>query len=666
MKIYSKTLAWIAAATLACCSNSAAAGQAPQPRDNATGQVFTLGEVVVQGQADTISKVTTVDTVQKETMDLTSSTNVADALKTVPGVILTVGSKNEKTFTIRGFTQRYIPVFYDGIPISIPYDGYVDLGKLPTGAVSEITVSKGISSSLYGPNTMGGVVNIISRKPEKPFEADFDTGWSQGSRWDSNINLGSRLGKFYCMANYGYTDQDAYVLSEHHRNGLNQSGHRRENSDIENQNSGSFKIGFLPADGHEYALGFTRVKSEWGLPPEEGTIAPKYWRFTEWEKSTYYFIGDTKLADTLQLKTRIYRDEYYNELDSYDNELYQTQYAGYSFHSTYDDHSTGGSAVLASTYLKNNTFSLSFHYKDDVHKEQDNFHYPWERYETKTYSYGLEDDIRLTDKLSLVVGASYDKQVPWYANGGKLRSNEDAFNPQAGLNYAVLENTILHFSVGKKSRFPSLKELYSNLLGSNVANPDLKSERAVNYEAGIEQSLPGGTLLKCNLFYNDVSDFIISREIAFKVNQYVNIGKATFKGFEINLKSGWLHNNDFEVHYTWLHAQDRSQGRTGNHLEYQPKHNLYISNQYTFNRYLSVFCSLMVYSERYYQDSDDYMNWNKVGGFCTVDLKLIGKLTKYFTLEAGARNLFDEDYFYTHGFPREGRTFFTIVRGKLW
>ncbi len=666
MKLYRLALPWLAVALFAFCSSDAGAAEQAQTRDNATGQVFTLGEVVVEGQADTISKVTTVDTVKKETMDLTSSTNVADALKTVPGVTLAIGPKNEKNFTIRGFTQRYIPVFYDGIPIYVPYDGYIDLGKLPTGAVSQIIVSKGISSALYGPNTMGGVVNIISRKPEKPFEADFDVGWSEGSRWDSNVNLGSRLGKFYCMANYGYTDQDAYVLSEHHNNGLNQKGHRRVNSDIDNQNSGAFKIGFLPADGHEYAVGFTRVKGEWGLPPEEGTIAPRYWRYTEWEKSTYYFIGDTKLADTLRLKTRLYRDEYYNVLDSYDNDLYTTQYAGYSFKSTYDDHSTGGSATLSSTYLNNNTIGLSFHLKDDVHKEQDNFYYPWERYETKTYSYGLEDDIRLTDRLSLVVGASYDKQVPWYANGGKLRSNEDAFNPQAGINYAALENTIIHFSVGKKSRFPSLKELYSNLLGSNVANPDLKSERAVNYEAGIEQSLPGNTLLKCNLFYNDVSDFIISREIAFKVNQYVNIGKATFKGFEINLQSGWLHNNDFELHYTWLHAQDRSEDRTSNHLEYQPKHNLYISDQYTFNPYLSVFCSMMVYSERYYQDSDDYMNWNTVGGFCTVDLKLIAKLTKYFTLEAGARNLFDEDYSYTHGYPREGRTFFTIVRGKLW
>ncbi len=634
--------------------------------DNSTGQVFTLGEVVVEGERDTISKVTTVDTIKKETIDLNTATNVADALKSVPGVTMAIGSRNEKMLTVRGFTARYIPVFYDGIPVSIPYDGYVDLGKLPTGPVSQITLSKGISSALYGSNTMGGVLNIISRKPEKKFEADFDTQWSEGSRWDTNVNIGSRLGKFYFMGTYGYTDQDAFVLSEHHHNDLNQSGHYRANSYIDNENTYNFKFGFLPADGQEYAVGFNRVKGGWGLPPEEGTIAPKYWRFTDWEKSTYYFIGDTKLADTLQLKTRLYRDEAYNELDSYDDDTYTIQDSPSSFHSTYDDHTVGGSATLSSTYFNNNTIGLSFHLKDDVHKEQDDYGYKWERFETKTYSYGLEDDIRLTDKLSLVVGASYDKQVPWYANGGQLRRNEEAFNPQAGVNYAAAENTILHASVGKKSRFPSLKELYSNLLGTNIANPNLKSERALNYEAGIEQRLPGNTTLKFNLFYNDISDYIVSREISFKVNQYINIGKTSFKGFEINLQSGCLRDNDFQIHYTWLHAEDRSPNRTSNHLEYQPKHNLYISDQYTINRYLSVFCALTLNSERYYQDSDDYMNWDKVSGFCTMDMKLIAKLTKYFTLEAGARNLFDEDYSYSHGFPQAGRTFFTIVRGKLW
>ena len=135
------------------------------PESNGDKGIFYLGEIVVEGKAETITKVATVDSVDKEKIELTTSLNVSDALNTAPGVTISVGTKNEKNINIRGFSQRYISVFYDGIPISIPNDGYVDTGKLPTGNISKITITKGISSVLYGPNTMGGVVNIVSKKP---------------------------------------------------------------------------------------------------------------------------------------------------------------------------------------------------------------------------------------------------------------------------------------------------------------------------------------------------------------------------------------------------------------------------------------------------------------------------------------------------------------------
>ena len=46
-------------------------------------------------------------------------------------------------------------------------------------------------------------------------------------------------------------------------------------------------------------------------------------------------------------------------------------------------------------------------------------------------------------------------------------------------------------------------------------------------------------------------------------------------------------------------------------------------------------------------------------------MKLIGTLNSKLSLEVGAKNLFDENYQLTAGFPREGRIFFTVLRGKL-
>ncbi len=666
-------LVWTAAACGAACAaepdtapedSTAAVEETSKPA--AASDVFSLGEIVVEAEEETISKVATVDTISKETMDLNSARDVADAMKAIPSVVLTNGTRNEKTFSIRGFNQRYIPVLYDGIPMYVPYDGYVDVGKFYTGNLSQVSVSKGISSVLYGPNTMGGVVNLVSRKPVKPFEFDFDAGLTEGPRYDANTNLGARKGKFYIMGGFGYTDQHAFVLSHDHDKKKSQPGRRRENSYIDDYTSASGKIGFEPADGHEYAIGYNFITGDWGLPPEENTVkSPRYWQFSEWEKNTYYFAGDTKITEDLRLKTRLYRDEYYNVMDSYDNDKYNSQTAKYAFHSTYDDYTHGASMVLRTTYIPSNTLSGSFHFKQDVHREQDNRGIKWERYETETYSWGLEDDIAITDRLSLLIGASYDRQHPEDANGGDLRDDEDSFNPQAGLSYAATDSTLLHASVGKKTRFPSLKELYSGLMGSNIPNPELKTEKSINYEAGVTQALPRDSEVRAALFLSDIDDLIVNRQLTSQQSQYQNIGMALFKGLELSARTGWIEHNELTLNYTFLDAQDRSHDRTSSKLEYQPRHNLYISNLYTFNKYLQAFCALNMYSQRYFQDPDKNRAWHRVDGFFTLDFKLIGTITKNLSVEAGAKNLLDELYYYNHGFPQAGRTFFTAVRGKF-
>ena len=630
-------------------------------------KVFNLGEVVVEGPDETITQVATVDTISKKKIKENTAQNVADALTTAPGVTLTIGRRNERTFTIRGFNQRYVPVFLDGIPLSIPYDGYVDTGKIPTSGISKITVSKGVSSVLYGFNTMGGVVNIVTRKPQKKLEGDFEAGYSEDVTRQYGLNLGSRQGKFYFTLNTGYLDSAGYPLSHYFQPQLNENGGQRNNSYIDGQLSGAFKIGFIPAAGHEYALGVSHVNEEYGVPPEVGNPDARFWRYTDWKMTTYYCIGDSQLSDELLLQTRFYRNYYYNVLDSYDNDFYVLQNQTYAFHSTYDDHSTGGSLVLRSSHIRNNTISFSFHGQYDVHKEQDYYYYAWERYTQRIFSWGLEDDIKVGDRLSLVFGASYDRLDPRYANGAQVPDVSTSVNPQAGVRWLVLQDTRLHASLGKKTRFPTLKELYSGLLDANIPNPNLKPEKALNYETGVEQPLSWHSLLRCSLFYSDVKNLIVSRPYgpASNQNQFVNVGRAALRGVELSFSSGYFYHNDFELNYTWLDARDKSVDATSKHLEYMPAHNLYVSDLFKFNEWVSLFAKLEYNSSRYYQNRMNYNRWDTIDGFWTVDLKLTGTLTSRLSLDIGAKNLFDENYQLTAGFPREGRIFFTVLRGKL-
>jgi iron complex outermembrane receptor protein len=639
----------IASVFIAMTAISAGAEEAMAPNN-----VFDLGEVVVTEKGETISGVTTVETITDQRIEQANATNVSDALDTMPGVYTSIGQKNERNVIIRGFNQRYVPVFLDGIPMYIPYDGYVDTGSLPTNNISKITLTKGNASVLYGPNTMGGAINIITKKPQKKVDAKVAATYEENDNWYLNGDVGSRLDKFYVMVSGGYSDSNGYLLSDRFDPQENEDGDERDNSDSENMNV-SAKIGFEPSDGHDYAVGFQVVDREYGVPPITSGRA-RYWRFTEWEKNTYYLLANSRITDLFSTKIRLYRDEYYNALDSYDDDTYTTQDQRRAFHSIYDDYSNGGSIVLRSDHITDNTLSFAFHYKEDVHESQGDRGEDWERYEQKTYSYGLEDDYKITDTLAIVVGASYDVNTPEYANGGEVRDDISAFNPQAGLLWTVGGDWDLHFSVAKKTRFPTLHELYSEELDANVPNPNLEEEDSVNWEVGLSKPLFGHSHVTAALFYSDVDNLIEQKVLPSGEEQYQNIDESVFQGLEFGINSTVIPRNTLELNYTFLDAENRSSERTSDKLEEQSKHKLYLSDLITITDQLSLFVKAQYNSKRYEEDEDG--NWDTLDEFWVVDAKAIFNITKSLSVEAGLKNLFDENYELKVGYPREGRTYF--------
>ncbi|MDD5656449.1 MAG: TonB-dependent receptor plug domain-containing protein [Elusimicrobia bacterium] len=271
--------------------------------------------------------------------------SVADAMRDLPGAYFSVGPRNERLLYFRGFEPRQLAVLYDGVPVYAPYDGYLDLGKLPASNAAEIEILGGASSPLASPGALGGTVNIVTWKPRKRFEADARLGWSEPDARSASLNLGSRFPGWYLALDGDFAEAGDFKLSRAFRGGRNEDGGTRDNSGFSRRNA-SAKAGITPADGHEYALGLDVTDGTWGLPPGAYDAKPKYWRFTDWRKNTYYFLGRTRVNDALSVRTRAFLDRYLNVLDAYDDASYAAQTKNSSFHSTYDDYSAGGSLRL--------------------------------------------------------------------------------------------------------------------------------------------------------------------------------------------------------------------------------------------------------------------------------------------------------------------------------
>ncbi len=163
---------------------------------------------------------------------------------------------------------------------------------------------------------------------------------------------------------------------------------------------------------------------------------------------------------------------------------------------------------------------FSLNARVDHVKQQGSATAPWETYEHQTYSAGVEDDFRLSDKWQVTGGFSVDRLKK--QTGGSKTS----LNPIAGIRFAPSPDMGLHLSLSRKSRFPSMRSLYSTSGG----NPALQDEIGTTYEAGASWRGPfEGSLA---VFATQVENLIFSVRQPTGFNTYVNIGKASLKGFE--------------------------------------------------------------------------------------------------------------------------------------
>lgn len=641
----------------------------PKPVDSLkTNNVFQLGEVVIinNNVKDTLNRVTS------KTMESQNKMEVSKALNMLPGVNLTAsGPRNESMVTVRGFDLRQVPVYMDGIPVYVPYDGYVDLARFTTFDLAAVDVSKGFSSVLYGPNSLGGAINLISRKPSKKLEYDGSAGMINTNGYKGTINIGSNLGKFYLQGGYSYLDRNSTRMSSDFVPMKNEDGGERDNSYRTDQKI-SFKIGWTPNKKNEYVLGYINQQGEKGNPVYAGSDTknsllnnPRFWQWPVWNKESYYFISNSDFDDKNSFKTRIYYDKFKNTLNSYDNNTYSTMTKGYAFQSFYDDYTYGGNVEYNTRIIPKNDFKIAFHFKEDVHREH-NLGEPERRFVDNTILVGIEDVYKISNKLTVIPGASYNVRKNTEAqdyNSTKKTITDypsadasDAFNAQIGLFYQLNEANKLGATFSQKTRFATIKDRYSYRMGTAIPNPDLKPETALNYEVNYTASFFKKLTFQTALFYSSLTDAILNvSNVQPGKSQMQNFGEAKYRGVEAQVNYLVLKNLSFNVNYTYLERKnltdpnilftDVPNNKVMGTLEYRPIKPLSLIANTEFN------------SSRY---STSY--GTKVPDYTLLNFYASCKILKNFSLDAGINNLFDRNYSLVEGFPEEGRNFFVTLR----
>lgn len=613
--------------------------------------------------------------VTPETFTQLDKRNVAEALTIVPGVTLQKsGGRNELQVRVRGFDNRQVPVFYDGVPIYIPYDGNLDLGRFLTSNLASLEVSKGYTSLLQGPNQMGGSINLTTSKPSKPLEVSigYRQGWSRGSdnAFDADASLGIKNDIGYLQVSGSQLKQRFAGLPHSVNNDVAGENGRRTNSASDDKR-GIVKVGFTPRENDEYTFTYIKQDGEKQNPPYAGTSdqKPRYWQWPEYDKESYYYQGTTRLGDGFTLKSRAYRDTFKNTLMMY-NSL-SDLHKGIGSYSHYDDYTDGAALQLSADMRERDQLSFAAHWKEDVHREQGAKDAPYDRYKDRTWSLSSEYQWAVDDQWDVVAGISYDwrdsLEAMKHENNGKITRYDDnsqnAFNWQAMTKYHFANRDEIALSFSDRSRFPTLKERYTTSRPAfgqvALVNPNLKAERARSVDLTYNGYLTEHWGYEASVYYNRISDAILTQNIDANTVQNRNSGRVDYTGLDLGIKGLIVEELKVGLNYSLIHSSVKDQG-VGK-ITGLPTQTVVGWLTYTPWQPLSVTLSEEVRSSSY-SNSDGSQ---KAAGFAVTNLRTDYQIIKGLSVNASVNNLFDTAYAYTEGFVEEGRNYWAGIEYKF-
>ncbi len=411
---------------------------------------------------------------------------------------------------MRGGTFEQTLILVDGFRMNDMQTGHHDM-DLPfsVDSFSEVEVLHGAGSTIYGSDAVGGAINFITQAPRY-----------------SELRVRTGLG------NFGVNQEGA-------------TGSLVTRSLAEELNFWrDYSSGFMPdRDYRDLALNsLTDFSSSLGateliLAHNDRPFGANqfYGPYDSWEHTNTYFLGfkqDLGKSTQVSFAYRHHRDRYvlYREDPLY----YQNLHALQSYQA----------ALRRRQGLSRN-----------VH-----FFYGGEGYSDSIHSTNLGDhtrgrvaayaalDVRALNRFSLNIGAREEV----------YRSVQGDFSPSASAGYWLNSHFKLRGNVSHAFRVPSMTDLYYHD-PTSVGNPNLKPERAWDFESGFEWNAARhlqGDFTLFQLREQDVIDYM--RDSPTAVWEATNIDRLHFDGFETSLRAPLPHSQEIDLGYTAMHGYHES------------------------------------------------------------------------------------------------------------
>lgn len=471
------------------------------------------------------------------------ATTLQDILQeVVPGVEFSYSMNQQRHMNFSGFGGQSMLILVDGERLAGETMDDVDFDRLTLSNVDHIEIVKGPVSALYGSNANGGVINIITKKDNKPFA----------------LNLNGRIGK-HSDQRYGFTWQqggrrwgNTFDFSRISRDNYNVSSAANPVTRVINTIYGdktyNFKeqITYRPIDnitlgGHAGYFFRETVRSadtperyrdyngglrvDWRI--SEGKHLTMSYSYDQYDKSDYQRISRLDIRD-------------YSDVQNAFRMLYNHRFAD------------GNILTVGADYM--HEYLLNTHLEGRT-RHQDSF------------DAFAQDDWIINPIWEVVTALRYD----YFSDG-----NTQRLTPKVSIRHTPVKGLNVRFGYGMGFRAPSLKEKYYDFDAAGIwtilGNPDLKPEFSHNFNLSLEYRHSNYELLLSG-YHNHVKNKIASGVPYFaSANDsrptlpYVNLDTYSVNGIEASAKARWKNGISARISYSYTDEQlpKDKEGRTAN------------------------------------------------------------------------------------------------------
>ena len=608
--------------------------------------------------------------ITKEEIAKSSSTKLSDILDDQPGIFIVPDFGGGNGIQIQGLDSQYTLLLIDGSPIIGRQSGTLDLDRISIGNIEQVEIIKGSSSSLYGTDALGGVVNLITSKAKDSISAEASYKISTFNTNDISVNLGkiSQNGDnlnfyFNSFDSNGYDLNDDSILNtvEPYKS---YTGFLRYNFKknkwsyfssvrIYNENQ-DFRL-----DENSYGK---NIINELGINSSINYIKNKNYKLIFENYYTNY-----KNDEEFRLNQNSIEESFFNQ------SLFKSE--------------------LRSIYTinKKNTLTFGLGFYSELLK-RNNFYR--EEVSQNSFNYFVQYEGFIFENTNYVFGARYDQYDEY----------ESEFSPRFAIRTQINDNISSKISIGKGFKTPDYRQLYFNfsnsssgysVIGFNAAKEiisnlqslgqisnliisqdefegKLKPETSISFNLGFNIKTNKSTVFDINFFRNQISNLIDYKIIASKVNgqsifSYYNLNKVYTQGIEFNSTSTVFNDIEISIGYQFLEAKDndsKNQIKNGEvfarrtpssptfqikpkdyfGLYNRSKHNFNLKISYAFKDYFDIYFKSKYRSKYGLSDSngnnllddfDDFVESNLISDIS------ISKNYKNYILTFGVENLFD-------------------------